>query len=334
MSMFEIHGGFTGLAASSRVRLARNLKGYPFRLTEAQHSEIADKVFSTLQNNPTIGSEFEKKQIIPRSTEASQLVEEHLISPELAQNGGWLIVSKDGGVSIMVGEEDHLRLQVIGTGLCPRECLETANRIASLIEAALPFAYDERLGYLTACPTNVGTGLRASIMLHLPMLTATNEIGRLVGYAGSRGCAVRGAYGEGSKAVGGFYQISNQVTLGTSAAELTDKLVETATTIIDAEKKAREQVRSQNEAGLRDRIYRAAGTLRSAYLIETAEAIQCISDVLVGLQMGLLSGIDPQQLYALEQRIRPAMLTGAPQERDQKRAAMLREVAQNLKMQN
>lgn len=334
MSMFEIHGGFTGLAASSRVRLARNLKGYPFRLTEAQHSEIADKVFSTLQNNPTIGSEFEKKQIIPRSTEASQLVEEHLISPELAQNGGWLIVSKDGGVSIMVGEEDHLRLQVIGTGLCPKECLETANRIAALIEAALPFAYDERLGYLTACPTNVGTGLRASIMLHLPMLTATNEIGRLVGYAGSRGCAVRGAYGEGSKAVGGFYQISNQVTLGTSAAELTDKLVETATTIIDAEKKAREQVRSQNEAGLRDRIYRAAGTLRSAYLIETAEAIQCISDVLVGLQMGLLSGIDPQQLYALEQRIRPAMLTGAPQERDQKRAAMLREAAQNLKMEN
>ena len=334
MSMFEIHGGFTGLAASSRVRLARNLKGYPFRLTEAQHSEIADKVFSTLQNNPTIGSEFEKKQIIPRSTEASQLVEEHLISPELAQNGGWLIVSKDGGVSIMVGEEDHLRLQVIGTGLCPKECLETANRIAALIEAALPFAYDERLGYLTACPTNVGTGLRASIMLHLPMLTATNGIGRLVGYAGSRGCAVRGAYGEGSKAVGGFYQISNQVTLGTSAAELTDKLVETATTIIDAEKKAREQVRSQNEAGLRDRIYRAAGTLRSAYLIETAEAIQCISDVLVGLQMGLLSGIDPQQLYALEQRIRPAMLTGSPQERDQKRAAMLREVAQNLKMEN
>ena len=334
MSMFEIHGGFTGLAASSRVRLARNLKGYPFRLTEAQHSEIADKVFSTLQNNPTIGSEFEKKQIIPRSTEASQLVEEHLISPELAQNGGWLIVSKDGGVSIMVGEEDHLRLQVIGTGLCPKECLETANRIAALIEAALPFAYDERLGYLTACPTNVGTGLRASIMLHLPMLTATNEIGRLVGYAGSRGCAVRGAYGEGSKAVGGFYQISNQVTLGTSAAELTDKLVETATTIIDAEKKAREQVRSQNEAGLRDRIYRAAGTLRSAYLIETAEAVQYISDVLVGLQMGLLSGIDPQQLYALEQRIRPAMLTGAPQERDQKRAAMLREAAQNLKMEN
>lgn len=333
MSMFTINGGFTGLAASSRVRLARNLKGYPFRLTEAQHKEIADKVFAALQNNPTIGPEFEKKQIIPRSTEASQLVEEHLISPELAQNGGWLIVSKDSGVSIMVGEEDHLRLQVIGTGLCPKECLETANRIAALIESELPFAYDERLGYLTACPTNIGTGLRASIMLHLPMLTATGEIGRMTGYAGSRGCAVRGAYGEGSKAVGGFYQISNQVTLGASAAELTEKLVETATTIIDAEKKAREQVRSQNEAGLRDRIYRAAGTLRSAYLIDTSEAVQCISDVLVGLQMDLLSGVEPQKLYELEQRIRPAMLTGAPQERDCKRAELLRAAAKDLILQ-
>ena len=331
MSLFSLHGGFTGLAASSRVRLARNLKGYPFRLTPAQHSEIADKVFSALRGNPTIGPEFEKKQIIPRSTEASQLVEEHLISPELARNGGWLIVSRDGGVSIMVGEEDHLRLQVIGTGLCPKECLETANRIAALIEATLPFAYDERLGYLTACPTNVGTGLRASIMLHLPMLTATGGINQLAGYAGSRGCAIRGAYGEGSQAVGGFYQISNQITLGASAAELTDKLVETATAIIDAEKKAREQVRSQNEAALRDRVCRAAGTLRSAYLIDTGEAIQCISDVLVGLQMGLLSGVEPQGLYGLEQRIRPAMLTGAPQERDQKRAALLRETAQSLR---
>ncbi len=162
----------------------------------------------------------------------------------------------------MIGEEDHLRLQVIGTGLCPKECLDTANRVASLIESALPFAYDERLGYLTACPTNIGTGLRASIMLHLPMLTATGQMDRIIGYAGSRGCAVRGTYGEGSQAVGGFYQVSNQITLGASAAELTDKLVETATTIIDAEKKAREQVRSQNEPALRDRIYRAAGTTK------------------------------------------------------------------------
>lgn len=330
MSMFAITGGFTGLAASSRVRLARNIKGYPFRLTMAQHQEIAGKVFAALQSNPTVGPEFEMKQIIPRSTEAARLVEEHLISPELAQDGGWLIVSKDGGVAIMIGEEDHLRLQAIGAGLCPKECLDTANRIAALIENELPFAFDTRLGYLTACPTNVGTGLRASVMLHLPMLTATGQISQLTGYAGSRGCAVRGAYGEGSKAVGGFYQISNQVTLGASAAELTNRLVETATAIIDAEKKAREQVRSQNEPALCDRICRAAGTMKSARLMETGEALGCISDVLVGLQMGFLTGADPQKLYRLEQAVRPAMLTGAPQERDQKRAQMLREAAKDI----
>ena len=175
-----------------------------------------------------------------------------------------------------------------------------------------------------------GTGLRASIMLHLPMLTATGQMDRIIGYAGSRGCAVRGTYGEGSQAVGGFYQVSNQITLGASAAELTDKLVETATTIIDAEKKAREQVRSQNEPALRDQIYRAAGTLRSAYLIESSEAVECISNVLIGLQMGFLSGMDAQKLYSLEEHIRPAMLTGAPQDRDRKRAEMLREAAKSI----
>ncbi|MDO4271212.1 MAG: ATP--guanido phosphotransferase [Eubacteriales bacterium] len=330
MSMFTITGGFTGLAASSRVRLARNLKGWPFRLTEEQHAEIANKVFAALQSNPTVGPEFEKRQIVPRSAEAARLVEKRLISPELAQNGGYLIVSKDEGVAIMIGEEDHLRLQVIGAGLCPKECLETANRVAALIEAELPFAFDERLGYLTACPTNLGTGLRASIMLHLPLLTATGSIQRVTGFAGSRGCAVRGAYGEGSQAVGGFYQLSNQVTLGASAADLTDKLVETASAVIDAEKKAREQVRAQNEPALRDRICRAAGAMKSAFLMESAEAVQCISDVLVGLQMGFLTGADPQKLYALEQMIRPAMLDGAPQERDQTRASLLREAAQSI----
>lgn len=168
-------------------------------------------------------------------------------------------------------------------------------------------------------------------MLHLPMLTAIGQMDRIIGYAGSRGCAVRGTYGEGSQAVGGFYQVSNQVTLGASAAELTDKLVETATTIIDAEKKAREQVRSQNEPALRDRIYRAAGTMKSAYLIDTSEAVQCISDVLIGLQMGFLSGMDAQKLYTLEEHIRPAMLTGAPQDRDRKRAEMLREATAGIR---
>lgn len=330
MSLFTIRGGFTGLAASSRVRLARNLAGYPFRLTDEGRAEIADRVFAALQKNPTIGPAFEKRKLVPHSGEAAKLVERHLISPAFAESGGWLIASTDGGVSIMIGEEDHLRLQVIGTGLCPKECLETAERLAQLIENEILFAYDERLGYLTACPTNLGTGLRASVMLHLPMLTLTDSTSELIGYAGRAGCAVRGAYGEGSEAVGGFYQISNQVTLGASAAELTEKLITTATAVIEAEKKAREQVRAQNEPALRDRICRAAGTMKSAYLMRTDEAVRCISDVLVGLQMSFLTGAEPEALYTLEQAVRPALLDGSPAERDEKRAALMRQVGQRI----
>ncbi len=332
MSMFEIKGGFSGIAVSSRVRLARNIKGYPFRLNEASRKEIAEKVLSALKSNPTVGPEFELTQIPPRSIEAAKLIEERLISPELAQNGGWLIVSKDKGVSVMVGEEDHIRLQAIGKGLCPKECLETAERIAALIGNELPFAYDERLGYLTACPTNVGTGLRASVMLHLPMLAETGNIQQLTGYAGSRGCAVRGAYGEGTKPVGGFYQISNQVTLGASSAELTEKLVETTTAIIDAEKNVREQVRAQSGDELQDRVCRSAGAMKCAHLMDTDEAIKRISDVLVGLQLGYLNGAAPESLYELETDIRPAMLEGDPRERDLKRAALMREAAKQIQI--
>jgi len=330
MSMFKIDGGFKDVAVSSRVRLARNIKGYPFKLEKAQRGEIAEKVFDALKRNPTVGGEFEMKEITPRSDEAARLVEERIISPELASGGGWLILSRDKGVSVMVGEEDHLRLQVIGAGLCPKECLTTAERIAALIAGELPFAYDERLGYLTACPTNLGTGLRASVMLHLPVLGDTGNIQQITGFAGSRGCAVRGAYGEGSKPVGGFYQISNQVTLGASSGELTERLVDTAAAIIDAEKKAREQLRSHNEPGLRDRVCRAAGAIKSAYLMDSAEAVQNISDVLVGLQMGYLTGVQPQEMYELEKHIRPAMLEGTPHERDIKRAKLMREAAKGI----
>lgn len=330
MGMFTITGGFTDIAVSSRVRLARNITGYPFHLSEAQKKEIADKVYTALKNTPAIGAAFTQQKIIAHSPEAARLIEQRLISPDLAERGGWLILSDDNGVSIMVGEEDHIRLQVLGVGLCPKECLDTANKVADLLGNTLPYAYDERLGYLTACPTNVGTGLRTSVMLHLPILTETGNIQQVAGFAGSCGCAVRGAYGEGSKAIGGFYQISNQITLGISAVQLTEKLIQTATTIIDAEKKIREQVRSKNELLLCDRIRRAAGTMQSAWLMDSKEAIQCISDVLVGLQMGYLSGITAQTLYTLEQNVRPAMLTGTPQERDQKRAQMIRNAVQNI----
>ncbi len=203
MSTFKIEGGFAGLAASTRVRLARNLKGYSYRgLTAGQYKEIADKIWNALQTAPAIAADFTMTEIRPHSAEGAALVEKHLISPELAQSGGWLIASRDGGVAIMVGEEDHMRLQVIGSGLCPKECMAEARRLAALIEGQVPMDFSETLGYLTACPSNLGTGLRASIMLHLPLLGGAGRMQDVIAAAGRQGFTVRGAYGEGSKAVG------------------------------------------------------------------------------------------------------------------------------------
>lgn len=331
MSLFQIEGGFQNLAVSSRVRLARNLKSYHFRgLSPLDYEKIADDIFAVLQENPALCDAFEKKHLIPHAAETEILVETHVISPALAEKGNFVILSKDRGVSIMIGEEDHLRIQVIGAGLCSKECLETANRIADLIELKIPFAYNQTLGYLTTCPTNLGTGLRSSVMLHLPMLTELGEISQVIGYAASRGCAVRGAYGEGSKAVGGFYQISNQISLGLTDNELTDKLIETTTTILEAEKKAREKMRAQSEIALQDRISRAVSAMKSCYLIQTSEAISCISNALVGLQMGYVTGVTPAELYSLEEKIRPAFLRGSAIERDSTRANLMRETAKKL----
>lgn len=334
MRNYSIHGGFTGLAASTRVRLARNVKGYPYRgLTPGQLSEIAQKVWDALSTAPAIAGGLHMTDVRAGSQEAMQLIEKHVISPEFARKGGKLIASDSGDIAIMLGEEDHIRLQVMGAGLCPKECMDTARRIADLIASRVPFDYSDKLGYLTACPSNLGTGLRASVMLHLPVLTQSGAADRLVAWAARQGFAVRGAYGEGTRAAGGFYQISNQITLGLSEDAIVDKLTALVTEVIDQEKKAREQLRSQNEDALFDRIARAAGVLHCARLLSSEEAASCISNVLIGLQMGYLTGVSPEELIEAEQDTQPALIVGAPAERDRIRAQRLREVTGNLKIQ-
>lgn len=331
MSAFTIKGGFAGLAASTRVRLARNVKGYPYRtLTPGQLNEISDKVWSALQSAPALAQEFTRVEVRAGSAEAMALVESHQISPELARKGGRLITSKDGGVAIMLGEEDHIRLQVMGTGLCPKECMETARRLAGLIENSVPFDYSDKLGYLTACPSNLGTGLRVSVMLHLPILTQSGAMERMINWAARQGFTVRGAYGEGTRAAGGFYQISNQITLGLSEDAIVEQLIAAATEVIDNEKKVREQLRTKNETGLADSVARAAGTLMTARLLSSEEAADCVSRVLVGLQMGYLAGVSPEALVAAEQQTRPAVLGGSPADRDRRRAEHMRAAVKSL----
>ena len=333
MRNFAIHGGFTGLAASTRVRLARNVKGYPYRnLTPGQQNEIAQKVWDAISAAPAVANGLHMTEVRAGSQEAMQLIERHMISPEFAQRGGHLIASDSGDIAIMLGEEDHIRLQVMGTGLCPKECMQTARRLAELIENRVPFDYSDKLGYLTACPSNLGTGLRVSVMLHLPVLTQTGAASRLVSWAARQGLAVRGAYGEGTRAAGGFYQLSNQITLGRSEDAIVDKMVEAATEVIDQEKKAREQLRAAGEDALFYRIARAAGVLRHARLLSSDEAASCISDVLVGLQMGYLTGTEAEDLIEAEQDTRPALIAGNPNERDRIRAEKLRQVTKDLRI--
>ncbi len=333
MSTFIQKGGFTDLVATTRVRLARNVRGYTYRgLGLGEYREIADKVWSALQTAPAIASDFAMTEVRAGSQEAAALVEKHLISPDLARKGGFLIASSDGGAAIMIGEEDHIRLQVLGSGLCPKECMETARRLAGLLEGQLQMDYDEKLGYLTACPSNLGTGLRASVMLHLPVLAANSGLSQMMSWAGRQGFTVRGAYGEGSKATGAFFQLSNQITLGLSEDAIIDRLIDAATGVIEAEKKAREQLRTRDEIGLSDQVCRAAGILRTARRIDTAEALECLSYVLIGLQMGYLRGVPSQDIMAAEQAVRPVLLGGTAGERDVQRATFLRAVTENLEV--
>lgn len=331
MSDFVFNGGFNDLCATTRVRLARNLKGYPYRnLSDEKKNEIADKVMAAIAAAPAISSQFTRQTLRPNDPASAALVERHLISPDFARMGGPLITTADGGVSIMIGEEDHLRIQILGHGLCPRECMDAGRRLASLIEAGAPMDYSEQFGYLTACPSNLGTGLRASVMLHLPVLASNGGLNQLINRAARQGFTVRGAYGEGSQAVGGFYQLSNQVTLGLSEDAILDRLIDVATETITMEKRAREALRAANEPALADKICRAVGALQTARLMTSSEALDNLSFALMGVQLGYCTGVTGQELVAAEQASRPALLFGDANERDLARAKNLRAVAKKI----
>lgn len=329
MDLFDIHGGFDAIVASTRVRLARNIKGYCYgKQSPEMLAQLTDKVWQVIQNAPALADAFTKIQIIPDSPKALQLVEHHKISPELAAQGGFLITSNNGAASIMLGEEDHLRLQVVGSGLAVNECLTEALRLAQLLESQIPMDYDEKLGYLTACPSNIGTGLRVSVMLHLPALSA--NVQQLIRWAAQQGCTIRGTFGEGSRAQGDFYQLSNQVTLGMSNQGLADTLTNVAAKVIEAEQQARQSALSQDSLRVKDQICRAVGILSTARLIDTNEALSCLSQVLMGLQLELLTGIAPREIYDLLPQIYPATLQAqadhplSASQRDAARAQLLR----------
>ncbi|MCY6483528.1 protein arginine kinase [Clostridium aestuarii] len=301
------------MVLSSRIRLARNIKSIPFpnKLIEEDAKNIVKKVEDAFYSSNSIEEKY-KTIYLWQNDDVSNKVyfERHLISKKLISNQkeAAFIVNNDETVSIMINEEDHIRLQSITGGLNLKEAYEFCNKLDDLLEKNLDYAFDEKLGYLTSCPTNLGTGLRASVMVHLPALTMNREIVGLLNGLTQVGMTVRGLYGEGSQGEGNLYQISNQITLGLSEEEILSNLTGIINQVVNQEKIARERIFKNSKYELEDKIYRAAGILKSAVILSSKETLKLLSDVRLGVEMGIIKDIDKNALNKLLIEIQPAVI--------------------------
>ena len=322
------------IVVSSRIRLARNLAGFPFaqRATDEQRGDIVRHVRPALEALPLatrpLWVDLEKADKL----DARFLVERHLISRELEGGKGPRAVAfgSDEIVSVMVNEEDHLRIQAVRTSLALEEAFAAARDVDLALEKGVPFAVSKRFGYLTACPTNAGTGMRASVMLHLPALVHMKQIDKVFQAASRTGLAVRGFNGEGTPAMGDLYQISNQVTLGRGEDEILHDLHEMLPRLLEYEERCRRELSSRGRVKLEDKVHRALAVLRSARTMPSEEAMQLLSSVRLGIVMEVLTGVDlarVNELFVLSQPAHLQKLEGRAleaDERDQRRAAFIR----------
>lgn len=296
-------GGKEGdVVLSSRVRLARNLCALPFpnRADLAQLAEVKEKVQGVLPAlEANLSASFRALDLgLLTSLERSVLVEKHLASYDLIAQpeNRALVVGGDDGISVMVNEEDHLRLQCMTGGLNLAGALEAAQAVDDVIEEHLDIAFDEKMGYLTSCPTNLGTGLRASVMVHLPGLVFAQQINRIIHASTQLGLAVRGFYGEGSEVVGNLFQISNQLTLGYTEGEIVDNLTNAVQEIVSHERAARKALAAQSRDALADRVWRSYGVLKYARSITGNEALSLLSEVRMGIDLNIIQGV-PAEIF-------------------------------------
>ena len=319
------------IVISSRIRLARNLKGIPFpsRMTSEQRKELNKKVRNAIceSNTPFAKSlKYIDMCDIPE-TQRYAMVERHIISPEFATNlDGAIILSEDESISIMIGEEDHIRIQVILGGLQLNEAYDIAERIDTVLYDSLHFAFHQNLGFLTECPTNLGTGLRASVMLHLPALENEGKIESLASAISKIGFTVRGMYGEGSGISASLYQVSNQITLGLSENDAIDNLKNITTQLIEKENNERNNF---NKLQIEDLCYRAIGTLQNARILSSDEMMNLLSRVKLGQSMGILkTGCLPIKILIEAQPFMLMQKYGVMEanERDIHRADMIRKM--------
>ncbi|MFO0872846.1 MAG: protein arginine kinase [Phycisphaerales bacterium] len=305
-------GSDADVVASTRVRLARNVAGFPFvnRASAMQRQQILS-MLQAVAFPPEIAPDMKwlnLAQTPPR--DRMLLVERHLISRQLAEGDAprSVAISGDETFSLMVNEEDHVRLQVVLPGLQLVETLRRADALDDAIEAQVDFSFSRRFGYLTACPTNVGCGIRVSVMLHLPALRITNEIERVRRAAKDLNLAVRGFYGEGSESAGDFYQVSNQVTLGVAEQDVLESFRrDIVPRMVDYEREARRLLARQSPAALDDRLCRALAVLRSARLLGGEEAMKLLSRVRLGIHVERLRDIDLRVVDRLMLRSSPRL---------------------------
>ena len=328
-------GRKANIAISTRVRLARNIEGHLFfnRAGEEQR-EITMKTAAAAVKRVKAFS----KALFIRMRDTSDmdrqfLLERHLMSKEHIQDAAnkGLVVEENEVISLMLNEEDHLRLQVLRSGFGVTETWRIADAIDSEIGQYIPFDYSNKFGYLTSCPTNTGTGLRASVMLHLPTLVMTGQVDNVYEAISKLGLTMRGFYGEGTEALGDFFQISNQVALGHSEMDILDNLQRIIQKIISSEESTREELVKKKSQETADRIFRSHGTLKNARIITSGEAIKLLSAVRLGIDIGLIKDIDLAKVNEMLILSQPAHLqkTSGEEvgryERDIKRADMIRE---------
>ena len=305
-------GPESDIVMSSRVRLARNVAHYPFvsRMSDQDRGDVERFLRERITASPA-GSQLEYIDV-GRLEEVDRqfLVERQLISREHAEAQGARAVAIDGReqVSLMINEEDHLRIQCMHSGLDLRGAWEQIKAVDDQIGRVVPYAFHTRWGYLTACPTNVGTGIRVSVMLHLPALVITRQIDKVFRSLHKISLAVRGLYGEGSQAMGDFYQISNQTTLGKTEEELIEQVGDVVPVLIDYERRAREFLVRETQQNVHDQVSRAYGILRTAQTITAEETMQLLSRVRMGVLLGLIGDVKIADINSLLVRTQPAHL--------------------------
>ena len=322
---------------STRVRLARNLSTYPFpkKASLSQKKEILKACESALANAPSLkkdkGSYLHLDEL--EDLHKQILVERHLISPEMAaeSTGSGVFINKAQSIAVMMNEEDHPRLQVLRVGFQFRKAWEAVDTLDTELESCLPYAFSSHLGYLTSCPTNLGTAMRASIMMHLPGLMLSEQMDKIIRALTQLGLTVRGLFGEGSEAKGSIFQISNQQTLGESEKTVIDRLSTILHTIIDQEQSARQKLLVKDKNKIFDRIGRAFGVLKNAYSITSVEAMNVLSLMRLAIDLGLIKETYRPLVDKLFIDIQPGHIQAASKDtmgsdaRDSLRAQHLRE---------